>query len=46
MTAGAQARGALGVIISGRCRDLGEHREAGFDVFARGSSTLVSIFIA
>ncbi len=40
MTAGAQARGALGVVISGRCRDLAEHREAGFPVFARGHSTL------
>lgn len=40
MTAGAQARGALGVIISGRCRDLAEHRSAGFPVFARGHSTL------
>ncbi|TFK54491.1 RraA-like protein [Heliocybe sulcata] len=40
MTAGAQARGALGVIISGRCRDLAEHRSANFPVFARGHSTL------
>ena len=40
MTAGAQARGALGVVISGRCRDLAEHREASFPVFARGHSTL------
>lgn len=40
MTAGAQSRGALGVIISGRCRDLAEHRSAGFPVFARGHSTL------
>ncbi|KAI0645915.1 RraA-like protein [Trametes meyenii] len=40
MTAGAQARGALGVIISGRCRDLAEHRAASFPVFARGHSTL------
>ncbi|KAH9951546.1 ribonuclease E inhibitor RraA/Dimethylmenaquinone methyltransferase [Amylocystis lapponica] len=40
MTAGAQARGALGVIISGRCRDLAEHRFAGFPVFSRGHSTL------
>lgn len=40
MTAGAQSRGALGVIISGRCRDIGEHRSAGFPVFARGQSTL------
>jgi regulator of RNase E activity RraA len=40
MTAGAVARGALGVIISGRCRDLREHRESSFPVFARGHSTL------
>ncbi|KIK67146.1 hypothetical protein GYMLUDRAFT_101788, partial [Collybiopsis luxurians FD-317 M1] len=42
MSAGAQARGALGVIIpgSGRCRDLAEHRELGFSVFARGHSTV------
>ena len=40
MTAGAQARGALGVVISGRCRDFAEHREASFPVFARGHSTL------
>lgn len=40
MTAGAQARGALGVIISGRCRDLAEHRSSNFPVFARGHSTL------
>lgn len=40
MTAGAQARGAVGVVISGRCRDLSEHRNLGFPVFARGHSTL------
>jgi len=40
MTAGAQRRGALGVVISGRCRDLAEHRSANFPVFARGLSTL------
>ena len=40
MTAGAKARGAIGVVISGRCRDLAEHRNAGFPVFARGHSTL------
>ncbi|TDL26252.1 RraA-like protein [Rickenella mellea] len=40
MTAGAQARGVFGVIISGRCRDLAEHDAAGFAVFARGHSTL------
>ncbi|KAG9316620.1 ribonuclease E inhibitor RraA/Dimethylmenaquinone methyltransferase [Chiua virens] len=40
MTAGAQAREAVGVVISGRCRDLAEHRAAGFPVFARSHSTL------
>jgi regulator of RNase E activity RraA len=40
MTAGAQARGAIGVVISGRCRDLAEHRAADFPVFARGHSTV------
>ena len=40
MSAGAQARGALGVIISGRCRDLAAHRNSGFPVFANGHSTL------
>ncbi|OCH87056.1 RraA-like protein [Obba rivulosa] len=40
MTAGAKARGVLGVVISGRCRDLAEHLVAGFPVFARGQSTL------
>ena len=40
MTAGAQARGALAVVISGRCRDLAEHRDANFPVYARGQSIL------
>ncbi|PSR76506.1 hypothetical protein PHLCEN_2v8409 [Hermanssonia centrifuga] len=40
MTAGALTRGALGVVISGRCRDVAEHRSANFPVFARGHSTL------
>ena len=40
MSAGAKSRGALGVVISGRCRDLDEHRNQGFPVFARGHSTL------
>ncbi|KLO14291.1 RraA-like protein [Schizopora paradoxa] len=40
MTAGAQSRGAKGVIISGRCRDIRESAAAGFPVFARGRSTL------
>ncbi|KAG8864515.1 hypothetical protein FRB96_005018 [Tulasnella sp. 330] len=40
MTAGAKVRGALGVVIDGRFRDLNEHREAAFPVYARGQSTL------
>ncbi|KAF8904418.1 RraA-like protein [Gymnopilus junonius] len=40
MTAGALARGAKGVIISGRCRDIAEHRAQGFPVFSRAHSTL------
>jgi len=40
MTAGAQAQGAIGVVISGRCRDIGEHRTLEFPVFSRGHSTL------
>jgi regulator of RNase E activity RraA len=40
MTAGAQARNASGVVISGRCRDIAEHRAANFPVFARAQSTL------
>lgn len=40
MSAGAQARNALGVVLSGRCRDVAEHRELGFPVFARGHSTV------
>lgn len=40
MTAGAQARGVRGVVISGRCRDLAEHNAAHFPVFSRGHSTL------
>ena len=40
MTAGAQARQAVGVVISGRCRDISEHRAANFPVFARSNSTL------
>lgn len=42
MSAGAQSRGARGVVISGRCRDLSEHRTANFPVFARGHSTVGS----
>jgi regulator of RNase E activity RraA len=40
MTAGAIARSAVGVVISGRCRDLAEHRALNFPVFARSHSTL------
>ena len=40
MTLGAKSRGALGVVVAGRCRDISEHRDAGFPVFARGQSTL------
>ncbi|KAJ7462247.1 ribonuclease E inhibitor RraA/Dimethylmenaquinone methyltransferase [Mycena galericulata] len=40
MTAGAIARSAVGVVISGRCRDLAEHRALEFPVFARSHSTL------
>jgi len=40
MTAGAQARGVLGAVVSGRVRDVTEHRAAGFPVFAHGTSTV------
>jgi len=40
MSAGAQARETLGVVISGRCRDIQEHNALGYPVFARGHSTL------
>lgn len=40
MTLGAQSRRAVGVVVAGRCRDIVEHRTAGFAVFARGQSTL------
>ncbi|KAJ7132789.1 ribonuclease E inhibitor RraA/Dimethylmenaquinone methyltransferase [Mycena crocata] len=40
MSAGAIARSAVGVVISGRCRDIAEHRALGFPVFARSHSTL------
>ena len=42
MTAGAQSRGARGVVISGRLRDLAEHHLANFPIFARGHSTVGS----
>lgn len=40
MTARAQSIGVKGVVLDGRCRDLAEHRESGFPVFARGHSIL------
>ncbi|WFD35775.1 hypothetical protein MCUN1_002637 [Malassezia cuniculi] len=40
MTARAQSLGVKGVVIDGRCRDLSEHRESNFPVFARGHSIL------
>ncbi|KAL9940377.1 hypothetical protein V8E36_001082 [Tilletia maclaganii] len=40
MTARAQAIGVKGVVLNGRCRDLAEHRDSDFPVFARGHSTL------
>jgi len=35
MSARAQAIGVKGVVLDGRCRDLSEHREAGFAVSRR-----------
>jgi regulator of RNase E activity RraA len=40
MTTGAQARLVLGVVISGRCRDVPQHRSKKFPVFARATSTV------
>lgn len=40
MSAGAQVRNTLGVVISGRCRDVQEHNDLGYPVFSRGRSTL------
>ncbi|KAG0050781.1 hypothetical protein BGZ83_004442 [Gryganskiella cystojenkinii] len=40
MTARAQVKGALGVIVDGRIRDLNEQREAGFPVFAKATSVM------
>lgn len=40
MTAGAKSRGCLGVVISGRARDITEHLQSDFPVFARSHSTL------
>nr|XP_031863206.1 uncharacterized protein CI109_001078 [Kwoniella shandongensis]KAA5530278.1 hypothetical protein CI109_001078 [Kwoniella shandongensis] len=40
MSRAAKARGVKGVIIQGGCRDLAEHRELDFPVFAQYHSTL------
>ncbi|KAG5734462.1 Protein dlpA [Termitomyces sp. T112] len=40
MTAGAQARDAVGVIISGRCRDVQDLQNRRLPIYARGHSTL------
>ncbi|KAF8937927.1 RraA-like protein [Dissophora ornata] len=40
MTARAQIKGALGVVVDGRIRDLNEQREAGFPVFAKATSIM------
>lgn len=40
MSAGAQARSVTGVVISGRCRDVAEHRALEFPVYSLGRSTL------
>ena len=40
MSAGAISRGCLGVVISGRARDISEHINSDFPVFARSHSTL------
>ncbi|KAH7350602.1 ribonuclease E inhibitor RraA/Dimethylmenaquinone methyltransferase [Rhexocercosporidium sp. MPI-PUGE-AT-0058] len=39
MTHRARASGAVGTVVDGRIRDLGEHREQGFPVFARDVGT-------
>ncbi|KAF9365351.1 hypothetical protein BGX34_010391 [Mortierella sp. NVP85] len=40
MTARAMNRGALGVIVDGRIRDLNEQRDFGFPVFAKATSIM------
>jgi len=42
MTARAQVKGALGVIVDGRIRDLNEQREAGFPV---SSGSFIFLFV-
>lgn len=39
MTARAMKLGVVGTIVSGRMRDISEHREANYPVFARGIGT-------
>ena len=38
MSTRAHHLGAVGLVTDGRCRDLGEHRDMGFPVFATGIS--------
>lgn len=40
MSTSAHAQGLEGVVVLGRVRDLAEHRQIGFPVFAQGHSTL------
>lgn len=40
MSTAAKTKGIAGCVLDGGCRDLSEHRELGFPVFARGHSTL------
>ncbi|OCF60523.1 hypothetical protein L486_00156 [Kwoniella mangroviensis CBS 10435] len=40
MSTAAKAKGIKGVVVLGGCRDLKEHREIGFPVFAQFHSTL------
>jgi len=40
MSLGAVNRGLVGTVIDGGCRDLAEHWELGYPVFARHNSTL------
>lgn len=45
MTARAQIRGALGVVVDGRIRDLNEQREAGFPVGAIFNFSLLHLLL-
>lgn len=40
MSTAAKAKGIKGVVIKGGCRDLAEHRELGFPVYANYHTTL------